>query len=357
MEFSPLPISKPIKPSNTKTIIITALVSTTITLIASYLVFTDSKIISPLSKSIGVLLKEDRPLEKYSLTNLSKIPLLDSQIIKEATIEEKSGYIAYLFSIEVEGERVTGQLNIPKTEPPESGFPVIVMNRGFIDPSEYVTGAGTKNASGFFANNGFVTLAPDFLGFGGSDLEDVDPMAARVKKIMTPLTILTSLESMAQFIPVDKQHVFMWGHSNGGQISLTVLEVLGKSDYWNQAIPTTLWAPVTSAFPYSILYYTDDFEDVGQQLRKVLYNFELKYDTHEYSIHPFLDWIDSPIQIHQGTKDDMIPITWPNRLVDVLEEKGKDVTYFKYDGADHNLQPNWTQVINRDLEFFQNYLR
>lgn len=356
MEFSPLPPQTPKHSVNWKHIVITALIVAIGSFVGAYFIFTDSGFISPLGKSISVLMKEDTPLKKYSFEELAITPLESSQIIIEKQLEEKSGYIAYLFSMKVEGEKVTGQLNIPKVVAPENGYPVIVMNRGFIEPETYETGMGTKNAAGYYASNGFVTIAADFLGYGGSDKEDVDPMAARVKKVMTPLTILMSLDSLVQVTPINKKHVFMWGHSNGGQISLSVLEIMGKSTFWNQPIPTSLWAPVSSAFPYNILYYTDDFDTVGQSLRKVLYNFELKYDTQKYSIHNYLDWIDSPIQLHQGTKDDQIPIEWGNRIVKALEEKNKDITYFKYDGADHNLQPNWTQVVERDLQFFNSYL-
>ena len=69
------------------------------------------------------------------------------------------------------------------------GFPIIVMNRGFIDPEIYQTGMGTKNSASVYAQNGFITIAPDFLGFGGSDQEDIDPMAARVRKPITTIAV------------------------------------------------------------------------------------------------------------------------------------------------------------------------
>ena len=35
-----------------------------------------------------------------------------------------------------------------------------------------------------------------------------------------------------------------------------------------------------------------------------------------------------------------------------LENLEKDVKYYVYPNADHNLRPNWDTVVSRDLEFF-----
>ena len=84
------------------------------------------------------------------------------------------------------------------------------------------------------------------------------------------LSILESLDSIKEW---DEENIFFWGHSNGGQVALTILEITGK-DY-----PTTLWAPVTKPFPYSILYYTDESEDKGKYIRRELSRFENLYNT------------------------------------------------------------------------------
>ena len=319
-----------------------------------YIIRSDS-IISPIGDAILQYTKKEKPLEKYSFENLANTQFLPTPINIEKVLFESDSYTAYLFSIQVEGQKVTGQLNIPINTPPKGGFPVVVMNRGFIDPEIFQTGMGTKNAAGYFANQGFVTIAPDFLGFGGSDLEDVNPMAARVKKPVTTLTIIHSLENLNKHTDINLNHIFMWGHSNGGQISFSVLEILGKSVDWDQSIPTTLWAPVSKGFPYNILYYTDD-GDYGKALRKVLFEFELDYDTDKYSIHKYFDWINSPIQIHQGTSDEWIPTKWSQDVVSQLGELEKDVDIYIYSNADHNLQPQWSQVVARDIQFFNSYI-
>ncbi len=59
---------------------------------------------------------------------------------------------------------MTGRLTIPVGE---GKFPIILMLRGYVDQEIYETGIGTKNAANYFSANGYITVAPDFLGYAG----------------------------------------------------------------------------------------------------------------------------------------------------------------------------------------------
>ena len=142
----------------------------------------------------------------------------------------------------------------------------------------------------------------------------------------------------------------IWAHSNGGQIAISMLEITGD------AYPTTLWAPVSKSFPYSILYYADESEDQGKALRKVVAEFEEQYDVYDFSIDRYWDWITAPVQVHQGTADDAIPVEWTNTLVENLEDQELEVRYFTYPAADHDMRPVWETVVAHDLDFFAEYL-
>lgn len=285
-----------------------------------------------------------RPLEKYSIENLANTEIKPAQIKMESD---------NLFSFIVDSKKVTGQINIPKGNGP---FPVIVMFRGYIDQKTYETGDGTRRAAELFAQNGFtqhqagagfITIAPDFLGYGGSDQEADSIFESRFQTYTTALVLLKSLGSLEKW---DKTNAFIWGHSNGGQIALTILEITGIN------YPTVLWAPVSKPFPYSILYYTDESDDRGKMIRKELSKFEEDYDVEKYSLTNYLDRIKAPIQLHQGTADDAVPIAWSDTLVKNLEALGSDITYIKHPGADHNMQPAWNTVVQQDLTFYKKML-
>jgi len=293
-----------------------------------------------------------KPLEKYSIINLSNTEISKSKINIEEEILKEENFISYLFSINFDPalkdkntKKVTGLINLPNKE---GKYPIILMFRGYVDQTIYKTGVGTQRAGEYFANNGFITIAPDFLGYGGSDKEAENIFESRFQTYTTALTVLNSIGTISEW---DGKNIFIWGHSNGGQIALTLLEITGRE------IPTVLWAPVSKSFPYSILYYTDESEDLGKLIRKELSLFEENYDVNEFSIHSYFDKINAPIQIHQGSLDDAVPIAWTNELVGKLESLEKNIEYLKYQGADHNLQPSWNLTVQRSLDFFQSYIQ
>ena len=294
---------------------------------------------SPLPESVV----KDMPYEKYSFENLAK----------RGGVASKIEVVGNKFYFQSEGRRISGEINFPARSDLAG---VIVMARGYVDKEVYKTGIGTHNAAREYAKNGYITLAPDFSGYGESDPEDENALGARLVK---PVEILDLLASLRSLPGADLQKVYLWGHSNGGQIMLSVAEILGTRDQEsgirNQELGirgVTLWAPVSKPFPYNILYYTDDASDSGKWLRGEIANFEKDYDVFKYSIDRYISAIKIPLQIHQGGLDEAVPKKWSDDLVKVLREEEKEVKYFTYPASDHNMKPTWDSVVARDLEFF-----
>jgi len=282
----------------------------------------------------GSVEKKELPYEKYSFEKLAMRGGVAS------TIE----VIGDKFYYRSEGRRISGEINKPEGE--IKG--IVVMARGYVDKAVYRTGLGTHNGAVYYAKNGYITYAPDFSGYGESDVEDENALGARLVK---PVEILDLIASLSQDKPI-----FLWGHSNGGQIMLSVSEILGKR-HLTGSVPVkyvrgvTLWAPVSKPFPYNILYYSDDASDSGKWLRGEISNFEKDYDVFDYSIDKYLDWINIPVQLHQGSMDEAVPQKWSDDLAKNLKEKEKELNYYIYPGADHNMRPNWDSVVARDVEW------
>lgn len=300
-----------------------------------------------------------RTLDKYSFDNLIEHEFITGIIEIIDTFDEKDEFNSYLIKFthdpDLDGENdkvTTGLLNIPNGS---GRYPIIVMLRGYVDQSIYQTGMGTSKAGEVFAENGYITIAPDFLGYAGSDENSSDILESRFQTYTTVLSLLNSFDepsfTKATKGKWDGENVLIWGHSNGGQIALTVLEVTGEN------YPTTFWSPVSKPFPYSILYYTDDSDDGGKLLRSVISEFEEDYNVDNYSIHNYFNRINSSIQLHQGTSDDAVPVSWSNQLYNILENNDVEVEYFTYPGTDHNMKPSWDSVVQRDLEFFDSNVR
>ena len=241
---------------------------------------------------------------------------------------------------------MTGIAHVPNTASATNKLPVIAMFRGYVDLDKYFQGEETNPSAEVYAANGFITLAPDFLGYGGSDKSSSDAFEDRFLTYTTALNLLASVKTLPM---ADASKVGVWGHSNGGHIALTVLEILGTP------IPATLWAPVSAPFPFSILYYSDEEDDKGKALRKELAGFEQHYNADLYSLTNYENRITGSVQIHQGTADLEVPVAWSDSLAKGLTSAA-NVNYFTYPGADHNMSGVWNTVVARDVTFFKEYL-
>lgn len=299
------------------------------------------------------------PLVAYTIENMKSAQLVPAEFIKIETLKDSPDFTTYSFSMKFNPNLslptkslVTGVINEPK---PEGTFPLVVMIRGFVDQSIYTPGVGTKNAAEYFAKNGYLTIAPDFLGYAGSDTESGNIFETRFQTYTTVISLLNSIATPSFAEATDHKwdgkNIFIWAHSNGGQIALTTLATLGV-DY-----PTTLWAPVTKPFPYSVLYYTDESQDGGKFIRSELSKFEKLYNVDNFSFTNYLDQIKAPLQFSQGTADDAVPVDWTVSMVNKLKKIGLDVTYNQYAGSDHNLRPAWNTVVENDLNFFKKWLK
>jgi dienelactone hydrolase len=307
-----------------------------------------TRIVTPLVNEQQEIL---RPLEKYTFDSLKKTNFPSGKIIIGDVTKDDPDFTSRLFYFYDGSKKVSGLINIPKKE---GAYPIIVMYRGYIDKDSFTSGEGTRATGEAFAKAGFITLAPDFLGFGQSDDPSEDPFENRFQTYTTALSLLASLPNLNAGLSdasveqhADGGHIGIWGHSNGGHISLAVLAISGKT------YPTVLWAPVSKSFPYSILYYTDESDDQGKGLRKALAIFEKTYDTDKFSVTRYLSWIKAPLQIDQGTGDQEVPLWWSDELQKSLTDNGLDVTYYTYPGENHNFtNGSWGLAVARGVTFY-----
>jgi pimeloyl-ACP methyl ester carboxylesterase len=339
--------------------------------------------------SVGSLMtkKKELPLLQYRFADLRGRSYQSSTLHVDKVLAKFPTYTSYQFSFVTFGKNMTGQLNLPTKI--TGKMPVVVLLRGYVPVEKYQTGIGTKAAAGVFAAHGYVTLAPDFFGYGESDPEPKDVWEARFQKPINVVELLKSIQdhpnlSVAdnQTVQLDQNRVGMWAHSNGGQIALSALEI------WPNRLPATLWAPVSAPFPYSILYFSDEDMDEGKSARNSVAQFEQDYNVFDFSLTRHLNFLQGPLQIQQGTGDEAIHYTWSAEFVSKIKNENAlratasasvasttpttsstsattttqtsgalpsqpiAVQLFTYPGADHNMRPGWDQAIQRDLAFF-----
>jgi hypothetical protein len=315
------------------------------------------------------------PLQKYAIEEAERLNLEGSPLTIVQPFETADAFTSYLFTYRTMCKTMSGLMHVPRPLPKQPA-PVLILVRGYVPPETYQPGAGTKRAAEVFAQHGYVTFAPDFLGYGSSDPDFENNWESRFTKPLQLIELIKSLRALDAQIPlelplnggvqsgtagsiaIDATRLGLWAHSNGGQITLTALEIL------RDPIPTTLWAPVTAPFPYSILFFSDEQSDEGKAMRADLQLFEKAYDVFDFSLTQHLDRLRGAIQLHHGLADEAALIAWSDEFRDRLKSaqaelprnQRVELTYYRYPDTDHNMRPAWDQVISRDLTFFEKQL-
>jgi len=292
---------------------------------------------------------EKRTLDKYSFSELRKRGGIESEfefLGRPEMVDQRRGSKSFDSQVLVyksEGKKISGVMNWPVGFDETKKYPVIVMVRGYAEKEGYYSGFGSFRVADELAKEGYLTVSTDFSGYGESDEESEDMLEARFAKAVAVLDLLESVKGLDY---VAEERVGIWGHSNGGQITISVLEISGKR------FPTVLWAPVTKGFPEGVLVYADDLDDGGVAVRSVVGRFERQYDSRLYSIDWYLSGIRSPLLVLQGDKDEWVNLSWQEDFVSRLRILEKDAELVVYKGAGHNMEGSWAEAVKKTADFF-----
>ncbi|PIR91396.1 hypothetical protein COU02_00415 [bacterium (Candidatus Gribaldobacteria) CG10_big_fil_rev_8_21_14_0_10_37_46] len=308
----------------------------------------EGEIVSPLVSSLMSKSSVINQYSQYTFEALNKKEFKPGIIKLTSVTKYEKAFTTWVFTYQSDGKTISGMANIPIGE---GKFPVIILLRGYADQKNYHIGLGTERSANNLAEHGFLTLAPDFLGYGYSDWEDKDILLARFYR---PVEVLSLLSAISSLPSADNSRIGLWGHSNGGQIALSILEITRKS------YPTSLWAPVSLGFPENVLTYVGSQEEVGSTVSARIKEFEKENDPKKYSITEYFDRIKAHFIIHQGTADELIKPEWTKALVDRLKNLGLSVDFYKYAKENHNFnrfKSTGNLLRQRDIDFFRKNLQ
>jgi dienelactone hydrolase len=305
--------------------------------------------------------EEKRPAD-YSLKSLQNYPYKTSSVTIEKLAFKNALQYAYDVSYQSMGLKVSARLSIPAAK--GAGLKgMVIMLRGHQDTGGYYTGKGTENPARTYLRHGWAVIAPDFLGFGASSPTPSPEELHQLYSTVNAVELYKSLERPDfRFapevpardrapLPASFKKIVLWGHSNGGQVAIHVLEVIGEP------VPTVLWAPVSLAFPDSQAHYSRN-DAWAEQLKR-------DYPTEDFSLFEHLDAIapGTPILLEQGDRDYAVPKAWNDRLANAIQAENRrresqreapiDLRYEIYPGANHNLNPYWSTVLPRDSAFWE----
>lgn len=270
-----------------------------------------------------------------------------TKLTVEQTLAAGPNYYRYIASYFSDGLKLYGLLTVPFGDTPETGWPVIIFNHGFIPPDVYQTTERYVAYVDGFARSGYIVFRPDYRGHANSE---GDARGAYSQPDYV-IDVLNAVAALKAYPDADADRIGMWGHSMGGYITLRSMVV--DPDIKAGVI----WAGVVA--PYADMINIDGRPRFGtRSLLQRNGDPELNPEFWaSISANSFLADLSGPLQLHHGSADDSVPVVFSIRLAANIEAVGKTVELYVYDGDDHNITENFNGAILRSIEFFDTYVK
>ena len=171
------------------------------------------------------------PPHELSIPYLRDYKNTGSKLTLEETLDPGINYSRYIASYISEGNKIYGLLTVPDGDVPDTGWPLIMFNHGYIPPTQYATTERYVTYQDGFARSGYITFKSDYRGHGRSEGQAAGGYGSNGYTIDV-LNALVTLEHYTRGVTppidnlfVDRKRIGMWGHSMGGFITLRAMVV------------------------------------------------------------------------------------------------------------------------------------
>lgn len=266
-------------------------------------------------------------------------------------LEDNSSYTRYYITYKSGELTISGIMNVPKITPAPNGFPVLILNHGYIDTSVYTNGRGLRREQDYLAKQGFVVIHPDYRNHAESSKDLDSEINLRLGYTEDVINLIYAIKS-SKLTFLNINNIGMLGHSMGGGVAINTLVV--KPDLVKAFV---LYAPVSSDAKDNFERWMKTRNDV---YNKIITKYGSFQDSPEFwkNISPvnFFDQVKSPVLIFHGTSDDSVPYEWSKTLENKLVEQGKTVRLITYTPEEHEFGPKWNDFMKQTTEFFNQNL-
>jgi fermentation-respiration switch protein FrsA (DUF1100 family) len=290
---------------------------------------------------------------------MRQTPYPGSEILIEETLEPGANYSRYIASYQSDGLKIYGLLTIPYGETPESGWPAIVFNHGYIPPEIYRTTERYIAYVDSLASNGYIIFRIDYRGH---DRSEGEARGAYGDPGYTA-DVLNAVAALKNFPDANPEAIGMWGHSMGGYLTLRAMVI--SSDVKVGVI----WAGVVGSYPDMLTRWrrsggptpTPGFSSTRRWRSDWVARFGLPEENPDFwngvSANSFIPEISGPVQLHHGSADTSVPLEFSEILYQQMLDAGKTAEFYVYEGDDHNISNLFSLAMGRSIEFFDRYLK
>jgi dipeptidyl aminopeptidase/acylaminoacyl peptidase len=285
------------------------------------------------------------PYEQYTIDYLRERTYGSGNIEVMETIEESDSFTRYLIRYPSDGLNIYGFVNVPKGE---GSFPVIIAIHGLVNTDTYQTLDYTTPAIDVITQAGYTVFHPNLRGYPPSDSGDnlfrvgmtidVLNLIALVKSGSGPTEVLATAAT---------DRIGLWGHSMGGNIVLRVLTVSSDIE------AAVLYAPLSGEELKNAELLANATSDPSFQMEQAILPGISKRISPLY----YYSDITSPIQLHHGTADAVIPVDWSKDTCNAATAAGIQIECIYYPEGRHTFNDRIIeQFYSAMLRFYQAYL-
>ena len=273
--------------------------------------------------------------------------LVGSDFTVGPVLADNESYTRYYITYKSNGLKISGIMNKPKGDGP---FPLLVLNHGHIDTAIYTNGRGLKREQDYLARRGYVVIHPDYRNHAESDKDEQNELRFRLGYTED---VINAIKAAAAISYIDTTRVGMLGHSMGGGVTLNALVV--APDLIDAAV---LFAPVSADYRRNFEKWTRSRREIATE---IIATYGTPTTSPEFwdgiSAKNYFDRITAPVQIHHGTVDESVPLTWSDELDTWLTDDDIAHEYFVYNGEPHEFINAWPLVMSRTVAFFDKHVK